>query len=156
MNKWLQLGFFVITLQVLAFLTSFFVTQDAVNSWYQDIAKSPLNPPDWVFGPVWTILYTMIAVSLWMLWERRTHPLAKPAIVLFMIQLVGNYLWSPVFFGLGQFMGAFILIVGIDIAIIATIIATRRVYKPAAYLLVPYLLWGLFATHLTYYVMAHN
>jgi translocator protein len=156
MNKWIQLGAFIVILQVLAFLTSYFVTQSAVNSWYQDIVKSPLTPPDWVFGPVWTTLYTMIAVSLWMLWQKRTLPGAQIALILFGLQLLGNYLWSPIFFGLGAFTAALVLIVGIDIAIIATIIKTRRVSQPAAYLLVPYLLWGLFATHLTYYVAMYN
>jgi len=156
MNKWVQLALFILVLQALAFVTSYFVTHDAVNSWYQDIAKSPLNPPDWVFGPVWTVLYTMIAISLWRLWRERTAPDARVPLILFVVQMLGNYLWSPVFFGLGAFTAAFVLIVGIDIGVMATIWTTRRVDKAAALLLVPYLLWGLFATHLTYYVMAHN
>ncbi|HEY8963441.1 MAG TPA: TspO/MBR family protein [Alphaproteobacteria bacterium] len=156
MNKWVQLAIFIIVLQILAFLTSYFVTENAVGSWYQDIVKSPLNPPDWVFAPVWATLYTMIAISGWILWRNRLHPDAKTALVFFIAQLAGNYIWSPVFFGLGAFHAAFWLIIWIDAAILATILATQRASKPAAYLLVPYLLWGLFATHLTYFVAFNN
>jgi len=156
MNKWLQLALFIIILQVLAFLTSYFVTRNAVDTWYQDIIKSPFNPPEWVFGPVWTTLYTMIAISGWMLWPHRHEPEGKFALTFFATQLVLNYLWSPVFFGLQAFWPAFVLIMGIDSLVVATIATSWRISKPAALLLVPYLAWGLFATHLTYYVATNN
>jgi len=156
MNKWIRLGFLIFILQVLAFLTSYFVTEHAVSSWYQDIAKAPVNPPDWVFAPVWTTLYAMIATSLWMLWPYRRTPQGKLALSLFMVQLVANYLWSPVFFGLAAFTAAFWLIIGIDIVLAATIITTWRVVKPAALLLVPYFFWACFASYLTWSVMVLN
>ena len=104
-------------------------------------------PPAWLFGPVWTALYAMIAVSGWLVWRRGT-PLRDPAMVAFGIQLALNGLWSPLFFGLGWRGAALACILVLDAAVLATVALFARRHRPAAWLLAPYLAWTLFATAL--------
>lgn len=156
MQKYFRLAFIILILQILAYMTSFFVTENAVSTWYQDLNKSPLNPPDIVFPIVWTILYTLIGVSLWKIWENRNHPAAKTTLALFGVQLFLNYTWSPIFFSMQNYTLAFYACIALVLAILANIIYAAKISKPAAAMLVPYMLWGCFATYLTFYVMTHN
>src|SRR5690606_20719968 len=110
MKRYAGLGATILILQVLSYLTSYFVTQNAVQGWYRSIEKSALTPPDWVFPVVWFILYTMLAIVLWRLWERRDMTGAKTVLTLFMAQLILNYAWSFVFFGMGAFAAAFTML----------------------------------------------
>lgn len=159
-SKWIPLGFFILILQILAFMTSFFLTKNAVSTWYQALNKSPLTPPDWAFPAVWTILYTLIAISLWIIWQNRQNPAhkqsAKPALIAYALQLALNYAWSPVFFGLRAFDAAFYLSLIMVVAIAANIYLAGKINKIASALLIPYWLWTCFAAHLTFYVMTHN
>ena len=126
------------------------------GNWYAILNKPTWSPPGWLFGPVWTLLYTMMGVSAWMVWgqgrgdapERgagRGRGDASPLRV-FLIQLALNAVWMPLFFGARQIGFAFIEIIVLWVAILATIIAFRRVSATAAWLLVPYLLWVTFAS----------
>lgn len=156
MRKYLPLALTIIVMQALAFLTSYFVTEAAVNSWYQMIDKGPLSPPDWLFAPVWAVLYTLLAISLWLFWKQRFSQGGKITLAAFIAQLTANYAWSFLFFGMRAFGAAVVLLIIIDVLTAATIMLGIRVQRTAALLLLPYLAWICFATYLSYNVMALN
>ena len=118
------------------------------GEWYRQLAKPPLNPPAWVFGPVWTLLYILMGVSAWLVWLRPGLPAARIPLLLFAAQMALNGAWSWIFFGSHQVGLALIDIVLLWAAITATLISFWRIRKPAAVLLIPYLLWVSFATYL--------
>lgn len=124
-------------------------------AWYAALAKPALNPPSWLFAPVWTALYLMMGIAAFLVWRGSSPVSAKNeagrirgALAIFTLQLVLNTLWSVIFFGLHNIFGALIEIVLLWFAILWTVIAFHRISRPAAYLLVPYLLWVSFATYL--------
>ena len=119
-------------------------TSSSVSTWYVELNRPVFNPPDWVFGPVWTLLYLMMGISLYLVWTSRSKH-QEFAFIAFGAQLFLNALWSILFFGLKMPLLAFIEIVLLWIAIIATIFYFYRVKRSAAYMLVPYLLWVSFA-----------
>lgn len=126
-----------------------FFTSGSIDSWYIYLKKPALNPPSWVFAPVWTALYIMMGVSVYLVWRKGLGDrYAGSAIIAFLIQLILNFLWSPVFFGMRSPLYSFIIIILMWIAILATIILFYRISKVSAYLLVPYLLWVSFAIYL--------
>jgi len=128
-----------------AFIGSYF-TRSAISGWYANLNKPFFTPPDWLFGPVWTGLYILMAVSAFLVWQKGfAHPAVKMALALYLLQLVLNLLWTPIFFGLKMPFIAFIEIVFLYIAIIFTILAFARVSIFAALLLIPYILWTTFA-----------
>ena len=118
------------------------------GEWYQQLAKPPLNPPAWVFGPVWTLLYILMGVSAWLVWLRPGLPAARIPLLLFAAQMALNGAWSWIFFGGHQVGLALIDIVLLWAAIAATLISFWRITRPAAVILIPYLLWVSFATYL--------
>ncbi|CAN5573085.1 tryptophan-rich sensory protein [soil metagenome] len=139
---------------LLAFLTGCFaaaglgslVTTPRINGWYAELDKPFFNPPSWIFGPVWTVLFLAMAVTGWLVWRQRGFSGARVALTLFGIQLVLNVLWSTLFFGLKSPGAALIEIVVLWTAILATLLTFRRTSRTAAGLLVPYLAWVAFAT----------
>ena len=118
------------------------------GEWYRQLAKPPLNPPAWVFGPVWTLLYILMGVSAWLIWLRPGLPAARIPLLLFAAQMALNGAWSWIFFGVHQVGLALIDILLLWAAIAATFISFWRIRRPAAALLIPYLLWVSFATYL--------
>jgi tryptophan-rich sensory protein len=122
----------------------------SLNDWYLALRKPAWNPPNWVFGPVWTTLYTMMAVSAWLVWRRRAEQPRETAVALsvFVAQLVLNAFWSWLFFGWRLPGLAFVEVVALWIAIAITIERSYRVSRPAALLLIPYLGWVTFASAL--------
>ncbi len=130
------------------------VSAGAIDGWYAATPKPMFTPPDAVFGPVWTVLYALIAVAGWLVWRAPDSEARSRALRLYAAQFVLNALWSPVFFGLGELVGApglwaaLVLIVMLDIVILATIIRFGDVSRAAAALLMPYWFWSLFATTL--------
>jgi tryptophan-rich sensory protein len=130
------------------------ISAPAIDGWYAETPKPMWNPPDAVFGPVWTVLYTLMSVAAWLVWRRPDSELRTRALRVYAVQLGLNALWSPAFFGLGAVIGApglwiaLGIIVVLDFAILATIIRFGDVSRPAAALLVPYWFWALFATTL--------
>jgi benzodiazapine receptor len=114
--------------------------------WYQALNKPDWTPPPWVFGPVWTILYTMIAAAAWLVWLGQ--PRIGIALTLWVLQLVLNGAWSWLFFGLERPGLAAIDIVALLIAILGTVLTFARVSRTAAWLLVPYVCWVSFAAAL--------
>lgn len=118
------------------------------SQWYADLAQPALTPPGWVFGPVWTMLYLMMGVAAWLVWRRYgLHGAAWP-LGLFLVQLVLNACWSYLFFGRQNPGLAFLDILALWLAILATLIAFWRYHRPAGQLLLPYLLWVTFAVYL--------
>jgi len=139
------------------FLGTFFTTP-AIPAWYANLAKPDLAPPNWVFAPVWTTLFFLMGVALYLVW---THPTAPSgdrnrAMTLFGGQLILNILWSGVFFGLERPGWALLEIFVLWWSILVTIMAFRKVSRPAAWLLVPYILWVSFAAYLNYSIWVLN
>ncbi len=118
------------------------------GAWYAGLAKPSWNPPSWVFAPVWSALYLLMGVAAWLVWRRAGFAGAPTALGLFVLQLVLNSLWSFLFFGLHRPGFAFLEIVALWAAILATLIAFWRVSPPAGALLLPYLAWVSFASAL--------
>jgi len=120
------------------------------GEWYASLKKPAWNPPGWVFGPVWTALYAMMAVAAWLVWRRGGFSTHRKPLVIFLVQLVLNAGWTPLFFGLHSPGLAFAEIVLLWLAIAATIVVFRPVSRTAMLLLVPYLAWVSFATALNF------
>ncbi|NIM27423.1 MAG: tryptophan-rich sensory protein [Gammaproteobacteria bacterium] len=124
------------------------VTATSVGGWYQGLEKPPFNPPDWVFAPVWTTLYVLMAIAAWRVWRRAGFERGAGALAVFAVQLALNLAWSFVFFGLQRIDLALVEIVILLVAIIATAAMFWRIDRLAGMLLVPYALWVAFATAL--------
>lgn len=126
-------------------------------SWYNTLVKPSFNPPSWLFGPAWTILYILIAVSAIIIWRKGIKKeKVRGALKLFAIQLVLNLIWSPIFFGAHNILLALIVIVVLWYFIFLTILAFYKIDKTASYLLWPYLAWVSFATILNFSVWILN
>ena len=134
-----------------------FFTATGVESWFQTINKPSWNPPGWIFGPVWTTLYAMMGVALFLVWKSDSSDiLKKTAITLFAVQLILNFFWSFIFFDQHQIGWALVEIIVMWIFILLTIFAFGNVSKLAAWLLVPYISWVSFATILNYSIWKMN
>lgn len=126
---------------------AFFTTADTLNNWYAGLRKPPFNPPDWVFGPVWTTLYIMMGIAAFLIWRKGLDDkVVRIALACFIVQLFLNAIWTPLFFGLHSPLLGLIDIVLLLNAVIVTIYAFSKISRPAAILLVPYLAWVFFAT----------
>lgn len=130
-------------------------TGPSVSMWYTTLTKPFFQPPAWLFGPVWTILYLLMGISFWIIWNSHACE-KKRAMWLFVAQLALNAIWSPVFFGVHSLGGAFVLIVLLWAAIVLTIRVFTKISKPAAWLLVPYILWVSFAMLLNFAIWKLN
>lgn len=128
-------------------------TVSSIDSWYSSLVTPSFNPPNWIFGPVWTILYLLMGISLYLVWSKKVDVIA---LSVFGTQLVLNTLWSILFFGLHLPLVAFIEIIILWIAILANIIVFYRTSKEAAYLLMPYLIWVSFAAVLNLAIVILN
>lgn len=123
-----------------------FVTRDSVSTWYAELSRPSFTPPDWTFGVVWPILYVMMGISAFLIWnEGFDKTEVKVALGIFGLQLILNGLWTPIFFGLQLIGLALIEILMMWAAILLTNIYFWKVSKPAALLLLPYILWVSFA-----------
>jgi translocator protein len=118
------------------------------GDWYAQLRKPSWNPPNWIFGPVWTALYTMMALAAWLVWKRAGLAAQRVPLSLFLLQLIFNALWSPLFFGLKNPALAFVDIVLLWLALLATSVVFWRTSRLAGALLVPYLAWVSFAAAL--------
>jgi tryptophan-rich sensory protein len=127
------------------FLGSFF-TMDSVATWYSDLSRPSFAPPNWTFGLVWPILYIMMGISAFLIWNSGLDKRqVKIALGLFLLQLVLNGLWTPIFFGLHMIAFALVELVLLWLAILLTILAFWRISKPATIFLFPYIIWVSFA-----------
>lgn len=154
-----QLTYIAISVAVcltIGFLSSY-ATQSSVNEWYLELNKPSFNPPNWLFAPVWTILYVMMGVAAGIVWAKGFyHIWVKTALYHFGIQLLFNALWSIIFFGFKNPFAALLVILSLLILLIFTIKWFKVVSNTAAYLLIPYLLWVCYATALNYKIWEMN
>lgn len=118
----------------------------APADWYQALNKPSWNPPSWLFGPVWTTLYTLMGIAAWLIWKEFGFADAKKALSFFLVQLVLNGLWSQIFFGMQEPGWAFAEIILLLAAILVTTILFFRKNRAAGWLMVPYIAWVCFAT----------
>jgi tryptophan-rich sensory protein len=125
------------------------LTATSVDGWYDTLRKPAWNPPKWVFAPVWSALYLMMAVAAWLVWRQPGTRRSRVPLVLFAVQLGLNVGWSALFFGLRSPGAAAIEIVVLWVAILATTVAFWRLQRLAGLLLLPYLAWVAFAAALT-------
>ncbi|HRS95541.1 MAG TPA: tryptophan-rich sensory protein [Candidatus Latescibacteria bacterium] len=139
---WAMLVLFLIVVFSVSVIGGLF-TASSVGTWYEGLAKPSWRPPNWLFGPVWTLLYAMMAVSAWLVWKKAGF---GPALLMFAVQLLINGIWSPVFFGAQSLGGGLVVIVALWFAIVGTIAMFWPVSLAAALLLLPYLAWVSFAT----------
>lgn len=145
---WIALGAFVAILAAVAVIGGQFTPAND-PAWYAALKKPWFNPPNWVFAPVWTALYVMIAVSGWLVWRSGPWHAVRGALALWAVQLALNAAWTPLFFGAHRLDLAVVDIAALVVAIVATIAVFRRHSGAAAWLLVPYLAWVCFAALLT-------
>lgn len=126
-----------------------YLTSNSITSWYATLNQPPGTPPNWLFGPVWSTLYLMIGISFALIWHRHPRQIGRTFLTfLFVSQLLLNLAWTPVFFGLHEIKPALLMIILLWIAIFLTIREFSNFSKPAAFLLIPYLLWVSYATYL--------
>jgi benzodiazapine receptor len=120
-----------------------------VEGWYADADKPFFTPPNWLFGPAWTFLYTAMAVAAWLVHRRREDDPAAPGVLrLWWLQLAVNFAWTPVFFAAQWLFAGLAVIVLLDVLVAALLVRAWRVSRPAGLLLAPYLAWILYATAL--------
>ena len=121
--------------------------------WYVALDKPAWNPPAWIFGPAWTLLYTLMAIAAWLVWKRGGWRRPLP---LYFVQLLLNAAWTPIFFGAHQLAWALVEIVALWIAILLTLLSFHRVSKTAGWLFAPYLAWVTFAAILNFTLWRMN
>jgi tryptophan-rich sensory protein len=126
------------------------------GDWYASLAKPTWTPPGWLFGPAWTLLYTLMAVAAWTVWRRRQQTSVCVPLTLFAVQLALNFAWTPLFFGMHQPGFALAEILVMLVAIVATTVSFARVSAPAAWMMVPYCGWVCFATALNWAIWKLN
>lgn len=131
-------------------------TTPEIEGWYKTIEKPTWNPPDYVFGPVWTTLYLMMAIAAWLVWKPAGLKAAAVPLTLFAVQLVLNIAWSWIFFGMHELGWAFAEIIILWLAIVATTAAFFKRSKGAGWLMVPYLAWVSFASVLNFAIWRLN
>jgi translocator protein len=141
---------------LVGFLGSFFTTS-AISTWYKDLAKPWFTPPSWVFAPVWTILYVLMGISLYIIVKSGFEtPVARISITVFIIQLVLNVLWSYLFFSLKSPLAGFIDIILLWISIFVCILLFKKISLLASIIQIPYILWVSFAMILNFSIMMLN
>jgi benzodiazapine receptor len=154
-NPWLTFALFAGLCFSVAALGSIW-TSRSVRTWYVRLQKPSFNPPSWVFGPVWSVLYFSMAISAWLVWRNAGWNAPRAAFILFFIQLGFNLAWSGLFFGLHHPGLAFIDILALLAAIVATAIVFRAFSEIAFWLLIPYAAWVCFASLLNFEIWRLN
>lgn len=135
----------IVICQLAGFIGSL-LTTPSIPTWYASLNKPSFNPPNWVFAPVWTTLFVLMGISAYLVWNQglQNAPV-KRALIMFLVQLALNVFWSFLFFKLQSPTYAFVEITVLWIAIALTIVAFVRISRPAAFLLIPYIVWVSFA-----------
>ena len=144
--------FFIITFS--ASVVGGSVTISFKEPWYSSLIKSNLNPPDWVFAPVWTILYLMMTIAIWKFWHSKNRDMNT--IYIYFIHIIINTTWSIIFFAFHNLFMAFIVLIILIILIVLLIVRFRRVNMLSYYLMIPYLLWCFYALFLNFNLLILN
>lgn len=156
MKNWLKLVISIVGCELVGILGSIF-TFSSIPDWYAYLNKPPFSPPNWLFGPVWTVLYLLMGISFYLIWQRGWKKKQNiTARNYFLTQLGLNFIWTPIFFGLRAPLLALVVIIAMWVATVVTIQKLYPISKWAAYLLVPYLLWISFATILNMFIVVLN
>ena len=156
LNNFVKLVIAVGVCELVGVLSSIF-TVSAIPTWCADLIKPALNPPSWVFGPAWIMLYFLMGVAAFLIWKKGFERKdVKLALGIFGVQLFLNAIWSIIFFGLKNPGWAFVDITLLWLAILGTIIIFSKISRPAMFLLLPYILWVSFAGYLNYSIWTLN
>jgi benzodiazapine receptor len=131
-------------------------TASSVKTWYPGLLKPGGTPPPWVFAPVWSLLYILMAVAAWLVWRQRSHENVRLALALFMVQLILNGLWSVIFFGLRRPGAALVEIIVLLAAIAMTAMQFAEFSHLAFWLMTPYGAWVLYASYLNFGIWRLN
>lgn len=145
MNKYLKLSLCIILTLSIGSISGV-ATASGINTWFYDLNKPFFNPPSYLFGPVWTFLYILMGVSLFLILQTQKKYLLKKAVTIFTIQLVLNFLWSFIFFKFQLLGASFIEIMILWICILQMILVFYKINKMAAFMQIPYLMWVSFAS----------
>ena len=152
-NKFISFILFFIITYSASFIGGM-VTISFKEPWYSELIKSNYNPPDWIFAPVWTTLYLMMTLAIWFFWHSKNRDMNT--IYIYFIHIVFNTTWSIVFFGLHQILFALIVLLILIFLIVILIIRFKRVNLVSYYLMIPYLLWTLYALFLNFNLLILN
>jgi benzodiazapine receptor len=155
MHRWLALAFFIVAAFVIAALGGW-ATASSVTTWYPTLIKPSWNPPSWLFGPVWSLLYLLMAIAAWRVWQRRNQPGAALVLRMWFVQLALNALWSLLFFGLHNPGAALVEIVLLWLVLAWLQLQFFRQDRLAALLWAPYLVWVTFAAGLNFAIWQLN
>jgi len=153
--NWLRLVISIVVCLLAGIIGSLF-TSNNIPTWYATINKPAFNPPNWIFAPVWTTLYVMMGVSLFLVWRQSNKVNISYAVIFFSIQLILNTLWSFIFFGMKLLLLGFIEICLLWVFILISIISFSGISSTASFLLIPYLLWVSYAAVLNYSIFKLN
>jgi len=156
MNKTLTLKFLISVLLPLSLgaIAGMFTSQ-SVPEWYAILNRPSFNPPNWIFGPVWTTLYILMGISFFLIWKQEASKVRNRAILIFLLQLLLNFAWSFIFFYFNMIGLALVEIVLLWISIVMMLVVFYKIKPIASYINIPYLLWVTFATVLnaSYYIL---
>ena len=156
MNKTLTLKFLISILLPLSLgaIAGMFTSQ-SVPEWYATLNRPSFNPPNWIFGPVWTTLYILMGISFFLIWKQEASKVRNRAILIFLLQLLLNFAWSFIFFYFNMIGLALVEIILLWISIVMMLVVFYKIKPIASYINIPYLLWVTFATVLnaSYYIL---
>lgn len=154
MNKVSKIIIWILSFQIIGFLIGMLTKQD-IASWYIHLNKSPLNPPQLVFPIAWSLLYVTIAIAGFLIFDKQIKS-NRSTKIFYVIQLIMNWLWTPIFFTFHQITLGFIWILWIAFFTLLTIIFAYKTSKTASLILLPYFIWLIFASYLNYYILVFN
>ena len=154
MNKWIKLIASVLICLAAGIIGSIF-TMPSIPTWYASLNKPSFAPPNWVFGPVWTTLYILMGISLYLILNKGLKNV-RMQVIIFGVQLVLNAVWSFLFFGLQSLLYGLVGIILLWISIVITIFSFFKLSRKASFLLIPYIAWVSFATIANYYLLILN
>ncbi|WP_445456767.1 TspO/MBR family protein [Flavobacterium sp. HNIBRBA15423] len=157
MQKYLRIVYVVAICLAVGYLSSL-VTAESVKTWYPTLKKPFFNPPNWIFAPVWSLLYVLMGIAGGLVWNQleNNRELVKKGLFFFTVQLLLNALWSYLFFGLHNILLAVIEIILLWLIVFETYLIFKKIDKTAAKLFIPYILWISFATILTIFIYILN
>jgi translocator protein len=157
MQKYLRIIYIVAICLAVGYLSSL-VTAESVKTWYPTLKKPFFNPPNWIFAPVWSLLYVLMGIAGGLVWNQleNNRELVKKGLFFFTAQLLLNAMWSYLFFGLHNILLAVIEIILLWLIVFETYLIFKKIDKTAANLFIPYILWISFATILTIFIYILN